>query len=126
MNIFNVNSGANDPAPGFEPSNIGYLGDDSLWVVFPLPLVVHIASSGCLNDLDELDEEPFTAGIGKICDVLSFQVGSIRMHDQMRMHVIDPEVVFFLRSIPQGPQGLNGLGAGDLARYLFGEFFFPE
>ena len=99
MDIIDIHTGADDPAPWFKALDIRHLRGYLFRVVLPLPQVVDIPCSLLLHLLDEFNKKVFAVCILEIGKVLALQITAVRVHDQPRNHVVDPEVIFFLRSI---------------------------
>jgi hypothetical protein len=99
LDVIDVDTGAEDPAPGRKALDVGQLGDDARLVILPLPHVVDIARALRFDLPHHLDEESLAVRILKGGDVLPFEIRAIGMHEHPRLHVVDPEVVLALLAV---------------------------
>ena len=68
-----------------------------------------------LHHFDKFDKDVLAVGVDHVADLLTIQLGQIGVHDDAGGHVVDPEVVFELRSVTQMSQMGNGLVLGRCA-----------
>ena len=112
LTSFHVEAGADHPPPWLEFAHVGEFGDDPVRVVLPLEQVVHVAGAVGLDHLDELLEQVLAHGIAEIGDRFAVQVRSVGVDDDVRGHVVDPEIVFVLRAVAEVLDHLHGLVLG--------------
>ncbi len=100
--VLGVEPGADHPAPGLEPPDVGLLGCQPRRVVVPLPDVVDVALVPPAHDIGELDEDPDPARVPERGDVLTVELRAIRVHDDAGREVLQPEVVLALGAVAEG------------------------
>ena len=81
LDVLEIETGPEDPAPGRELLDVGLLGLQPVRVVLPLPDVFDVGVVPVAEDVGELDEDPDAAGILEIGDVPAVQVGPVGVHD---------------------------------------------
>lgn len=110
-------------ACSINPFRVRYLWNNAAGVIFPLPFIIHVASILGTDNFDEFHKQAFAIRIGEIGDVPAFQIRPVGMHNGAGVHVVDPEIVFKLRPVPQAAQIINGLSLGLLPGEQTGFFF---
>ncbi len=120
INILNINTGTDNPAPGFETLDVGELRRQVIFVVALLPDIVDKSATLPFSYLDHFNKELLTVRVFKIGNILTFEFLDKRMHDHPRLKVIDPEVAVVTVAHPLdrlnsqlaslGVEHLTGLG----------------
>nr|WP_245416774.1 hypothetical protein [Undibacter mobilis] len=112
-----IDAGTDDPTPRLEQRDVGDLFD-RLRVARLRPHIFDEAGPVCLGDLDELDEESQPIRVLVIGEILAVEILRDRMHQHLRLQIVDPEIVVAVVAYPrdQFERALPGIGVADLAR----------
>ncbi|MFK4584400.1 hypothetical protein ABIF83_007877 [Bradyrhizobium ottawaense] len=113
VDIVEIDAGADDPAPGRKALHIGDF-PDRLVEAGLRPEVAVEARALLLDDVDEAHEQRVAGGILHPGQILAVELRLDRMHDHLRGHVVDPEILDLVvaQALDLGDRG----GLGLLAR----------
>src|SRR5690554_2094703 len=114
LNVIQVDTGSNHPAPGGKPLHIADFVH-RLAGTGHGPAIVIEACAAVFDDFDKLVEYCATVRILVGGQILAVKVGTHRVHEHDWLQVIDPEIVITaITQLFDGAQGLFlGLGAGQ-------------
>jgi hypothetical protein len=101
IDVLVVETGADNPAPGFKALDKREFGNDQEGLVLPLKEIFNIALAVLAHHLDKFLEQVCSGGVTEIRNRLTPEIRAVGVNHDQGFHVIDPEVIFIVRSVAE-------------------------